>query len=235
MSYIYSKERIAQRNKPWQKDEVMEEVVSKIKSGKKAKKVKGKVLNKAIQQRVKFQPSKRYSGKKTKAQQLVETLEIPEELPDLAEPYRTFAFRRATEERKNFDWANIFHVSPYTIRNWLLRPDIQRYILKVSQERIALMAERWDDLEKAALAKYAEILRLPPTDDNMDVLLKAARDVLAVRRGEVPGEKGPTIVMQQSQDQGQIALSKSEANMSIEELKHELAEIEAVNEMLEEE
>ena len=234
MSYVYSKEQIAKRNKPWQKDDVMEDVVKKLKAGVKAKTkhIKGKALNAALNT-TEFYPSKRYRGK-SRSQKLAETLEIPDELPSLPENLRTFAFRYATETRRHMDWANIFHVSIYTIRNWLLKPPVLQYVLKIRYERQALMVERLSELEKRATSKLAEILEEPITENNIESLRKTAVDVLALKRGKIPQDSNaPTIVIKQEQQQ--IALSKTEANLSIEQLKERIEEFEEIDRIVDEE
>lgn len=235
MAYVYSKEQIAKRNKPWQKDEVMEEVVKKLKAGTKAKTkgVEGKVLKATAMNTNVFIPSKRYKGK-SNSQKLAETLEIPDKLPELPENLRTFAFRYATEPRRNMDWANIFHVSIYTIRNWLLKPPVVQYYLKVRQERQALMIERLTELEKKAYAKLYEILEQPVTTDNAEVVRKTALDVLSLKAsGKVPRDNsGTTIIV--NQEQQQIALSKAEADLSIDQLKELIDEYEDIDRIVDE-
>lgn len=232
--YKYSKRVISQRNKPWQQDEVTAEIQQKIKNGERARPVSDTTLSKVAKAEPRFRPSKRYKGGKTKIQLLAETIAIPDELPELPDYLRTFAFRYATEMRKHFDWANVFHVSPYTIRNWLLKPEVMQYILKIRQERQALMVERMSELEKKAYEKLDELLSMPVNEDTAEVMRKAIIDVLTLRRGEVPGEKGASVYVNQnqSQQQGQVTLTKVEAQMSVEEMKAQIEELEMIDEVL---
>lgn len=186
MAVAFGKDVLIDEPKPWQIDEVSQQVVHKIKKGEKAKgDIDGAVLSKAAEEMIRapaIYMTNRGTGLKTRTQELAESVPIPDVLPKLAPRVQTFAFRYATEVRRHKDWAQIFHVTIHCIRWWLLKPEVMQYILMIRRERVHLMAERVNSLEMKAYEKLNEFLSLPINDDNAEAIRKAIQDVLALRK-----------------------------------------------------
>ena len=216
------KKDLEKRQRPWQKDEVSEEVNARLLKGEKAdpKRIEGKVIKNAAKAGSLVRRPNRRGLKR-----FPEVVEVPDKLPDLPENLREFAFRYATEYRTNADWAHIFHTSTFTIYTWISRSDVAGFILKVKQERRLLMAERLSDLAKKAYDKLNKILNFPLTEDSIEPIRKTIIDILTLTQ---PGRKvgnSPLIAINQSQTQEQ---SQTEQNLTIEQIKSRLAEFETL-------
>jgi hypothetical protein len=217
------KKDLEKRQKPWHKDEVAEEVNKRLRKGERAdlKKIEGKVIKKAA--RV-GSFTKRPGRKGLK--RFPEVVKIPDELPNLPENLREFAFRYATEYRTNADWAHLFHQSTFTIYSWISRSDVAGFIAKIKYERRMLMAERLNDLEKKAYTKLSKILDFPLTEDSLEPLRKTIIDILTLTQG--PGRKrdAPFISINQSQEQGQVQAEIT--GLTTEQLKQKITELESL-------
>lgn len=180
------------RLKPDEVDDVTPVIHKKLREGGLSKE-KAEMLEKAFSQLTRMFPNGhkqrrtvRKSSSETKLAQLYASIPIPDELPDLPEHLREFAFRYATEVRNNSDWARIHRVSIHTIRNWLFRPTVAQYILKIRRERQLLLFERLLSLELKAYKKLDEILSLPTNGETAEVLRKTALDVITITKNGRP-------------------------------------------------
>lgn len=160
-------------------------------------KKKSKLAKKVTQQ----SPVVKYGGKgflkaKRSQYQLVldELSSKPiEELPKLPERLRDFAFRYATEHRTRNEWARIFHVSVYTVDRWRKNPHVMQYYLIIRSQRQALMFERLSSLEKKAYERLSDILNMPLSSSNVDVIRRAILDVLSITQsGRLPKSDSET-------------------------------------------
>lgn len=179
------------------------------------------------------------TGEKTRVQQLAEAVPIPEEMPQLPPYLQIFAFRYATEVRRHVDWANIMHVSIYTIRYWLLKPDVMQYILKLRQERQFLMVERIANLERKAYEKLDEILDTAIDGYTIESIRKAVLDTIGLARGGDPQslrEGTVNVNVNANAQAGAVSVSNSTARASTEEIKERIQELEMIEaEVLDEE
>jgi hypothetical protein len=215
------KKELEKRQRPWQKDEVSEDVNERLRKGERAnpKKIEGKVIKAATRVgSLAKRPNRR--GLK----RFPEVVEIPEKLPDLPENLREFAFRYATEYRTNADWAHIFHTSTFTIYSWISRSDVAGFIAKIKQERRLLMAERLSDLEKKAYTKLNKILDFPLTQDSLEPIRKTIIDILTLTQN--PNRKVDSPLISITQNQGQIQGQAQGQMMTTEQIKQKLAELE---------
>jgi hypothetical protein len=215
------------RTKAWHKDEVSEEVNAKLKSGVRAdkKKIEGKVLKAATKPGSLVKRPNRRGLKRFPS-----VITIPDELPDLPENLREFAFRYATEYRTNLDWAHIFHQSTFTIYTWVSREDVAGYIMKIKQERRALMAERLNELEKKAFQKLGKILEYPITEDSIEPIRKTILDILMLKQGGGTTRKTDAALINISQSQGQVQGQSQEQEMSLDQLQQKVSELKQLEE-----
>ena len=230
------------QRKPWAQDFEQKEVIQKLKQHKKVdernlslKDTFADAQMKGSEKGHKGKNQVKVNGGKTRIQQLAESLSIPDELPQLPDQLRTFAFRYATEPRKHMDWAAIFHVSIYTIRRWLLKREVMQYILKVRRDRQLLMLERLSNLEKKAYKKLDDILSLPVTEDTAEIIRKTILDVLTIKGGAPLRGPSISINQQQSSSSSSSSLSSAEKNMTVGELKDRIEEMDAIDELLDKE
>jgi len=217
-----TKAELAQkRTREWHKDEVSAEVNEKLKRGERAdkKKIDGKVLRAATKPGSLVKRPNRRGLKRFPT-----VIKIPDELPDLPENLREFAFRYATEYRTNLDWAHIFHQSTFTIYTWIQNPDVAGYIMKIKQERRALMAERLNELEKKAFQKLNKILDFPVTEDSIEPLRKTIIDILTLKQGGGTTRKTDALI-NISQTQGQIQGQSQDQEMSLDQLQEKISEL----------
>ncbi len=230
--FVFSKKHLKQ----YRQDEVTQDIAQDIKNGKKGtmKGVEGKCLIQATEASIRNPSMLLYSkqtGKKTRAQQLAETVEIPETLPTLPPYLQTFAFRYATETRRHCDWAQIFHCSIYGIRYWLLKPQVMQYILKIRQERQMLMAERVSEIEKKAYERLDDLLSLPANTENAETLRKTIQDALHLKVDQQPNLPAQ-ITINANANAGAAASSESTAltknQLSISELERRIAELDMI-------
>jgi len=217
------KKELEKRQRPWQKDEVGEEVNNRLRKGETAdpKKIEGKVIKKAARAGSLVKRPNRRGLKR-----FPEVVVIPDTLPDLPENLREFAFRYATEYRTNADWAHIFHTSTFTVYTWISRSDVAGFILKIKQERRLLMAERLSDLEKKAYHKLNKILDFPLTEDSIEPIRKAILDILNLTQN--PSRKLDSPLISITQNQGQIQGQAQGQSMTTEQIKQKLAELETL-------
>lgn len=231
------KKDLEKRTKPWQQDEVSREVVEKLRKGERANwdEIEGDVL-KAAMKPGSFQRKPKRTGLKV----VPTVVEIPKELPNLPEYLREFAFRYATENRTNADWAHIFHISTLTVYKWISMPDVAGFIVKIKVERRALMAERLNTLEKKAFAKYDKILDLPVIPDGpiIEALRKTLYDIITLRQGGVSRKAGEgsligSISVTQNQAQAQSTETDIDVNnLTTEQIQKKLDELKTLEENL---
>jgi hypothetical protein len=226
------------RPRDWNNDDVAAVVNDKLRRGVKGKSLEGESLQVArpllIDNTRQYNLMRRVGSSKSIRQQMSETITIPDELPQLPERMREFAFRYATEFRRTADWAQIFHVSPFTVRNWLLKPKVMQYILKLKQERQSLMIERVTDLEATAYRKLREILDIPFVSvEAAELVRQTASDVLqhlSKLRDKGGAPAVPSTVVNVNQQTAVTASTTSD--VEVQQLENRIAELNAIDEML---
>ena len=155
----------------------------------------------------------------------VRAIEIPVILPDLPEPLRTFAQEYATTVYRTIrEWAEKYKRNPETIRRWLKREDVVKYILKLRYDRISRHKEKLKTIEDKALSRFEQILDMPLSDDNVASTLKAV--MLALGLDSV-GKSGPNVnilnVTKEDANKEITALPDDTSSETVKRLEAELA------------
>ncbi len=103
--------------------------------------------------------------------------DIPDisKLPKLPEYKRDFAFRYATEHKKQTEWASLYSVHINIIAKWLKDPGIQTWIAVVKMERRTWMYGQRLNLERKMFTMMNSLLDMRVTADNAKEALDAVK------------------------------------------------------------
>ena len=156
------------------------------------------------------------------------------ELPLLPERHRMFAFRWATEFRGTQEWANLFHVTSATIIEWKKNPKIVKYYMIIRRKQNMVLMERMKILEAKAFQKLYELLDMPVTDKNADVVRKTIMNVLGV---DVDGALNLRVTAEavagtKSESGEERAVAKVEASVDLKRLRERIDEMELLEDMV---
>ncbi|MFA5048721.1 MAG: hypothetical protein WC516_06875 [Patescibacteria group bacterium] len=158
------------------------------------------------------------------------------DLPDIKDNrIASFAFRYAVEFKKTRGvWASEYGVHKHTIDMWLARKDVREFIfcIRVNQrKKMNVVAQR---MKEQPLIKLLELLEKPVDNAQMaEVVRKTAGDCLRiVVKGKLPLDENEERLVSVNVTNNNQVQAVSESNVSVEELKRRVQEIELLEQIV---
>lgn len=103
------------------------------------------------------------------------------ELPTIRHRHmEEFAFRYAMEPRNIAYWADTFGVSVNSIKNWLKRKDVSKYIAALRRHRYLIYAHKRMQIETETLDLILKLIRHPLSDDNFESKRRLAMELISL-------------------------------------------------------